>query len=276
MFERSKPAYLFVLSLIALLGLSTPVKALESSFDSISSGLFFIHVERSLSEFLSSPPGSIEENSATPSGSNPTTKTIASQALLVLEGAHGELTDTVRRGLNEQVVVRFVSPETFYNEINAPEWSSAVFSHGEIKLTLKSAEVLGDPNVQRNLRHEYVHAVVNQLSKGRCPAWLDEGLAHLFENSKFSPDSSQQTFEFSGDGSDVTLSQLEKGFAALEKEHAAAAYRYSVGAVHKLVADYGNQRVWQFVESLGSTNTFEKVFVEYFGKTLQEFEAELS
>ena len=47
---------------------------------------------------------------------------------------------------------------------------------GKIRLPLKPGSLSGD-QLQAILWHEYTHAVVHDLSRGRCPMWLNEGIA---------------------------------------------------------------------------------------------------
>ncbi|MDO8730230.1 MAG: peptidase MA family metallohydrolase [Candidatus Omnitrophota bacterium] len=47
---------------------------------------------------------------------------------------------------------------------------------GKIRLPLKPGSLNGD-RLQAILWHEYTHAVVHDLSRGRCPMWLNEGIA---------------------------------------------------------------------------------------------------
>ena len=42
--------------------------------------------------------------------------------------------------------------------------------------------------LESTLWHEYTHAIVHDLSKGRCPMWLNEGLAELQESRIQAPD----------------------------------------------------------------------------------------
>lgn len=56
---------------------------------------------------------------------------------------------------------------------------------GKIRLPLKP-DLSRDKELKRILWHEYTHALVHDLSKNRCPTWLNEGIATLQE-SRVSP-----------------------------------------------------------------------------------------
>ena len=52
---------------------------------------------------------------------------------------------------------------------------------GKIRLPLNSGYG-SDTEIQRILWHEYTHAIVHDLARGRCPLWLNEGLATVQES----------------------------------------------------------------------------------------------
>ncbi len=84
-------------------------------------------------------------------------------------------------------VVVLLYAEDEFREINqVPHWSSGVYD-GKIRLpayqkgfTLKE--------LQKIIRHEMTHAFVVEMSRGRCPAWLNEGLAEYEEAKVETPD----------------------------------------------------------------------------------------
>src|SRR5690606_26447433 len=80
-----------------------------------------------------------------------------------------------------KVVLRFLPPEEFRRQTGAPEWTSAMYFRDEITIPLTKSTAWERDELDRALRHEYVHAVIAELSEYRCPAWLDEGVAQLLE-----------------------------------------------------------------------------------------------
>lgn len=66
-------------------------------------------------------------------------------------------------------------PEEDFNKVKGLSHQVAGLFDGKIRLPLKTLEL------RRVLWHEYTHALVYDLSKGRCPVWLNEGLATLQE-----------------------------------------------------------------------------------------------
>ncbi len=51
---------------------------------------------------------------------------------------------------------------------------------GRIKMPIGGLE-RGSERLKRTLRHEYAHAAIVTLSRGKAPVWLNEGLAQVAE-----------------------------------------------------------------------------------------------
>ena len=66
-------------------------------------------------------------------------------------------------------------PESDFNQVKGLSHEALGLFDGKIRLPLKGAKL------KRVLWHEYTHLVVHDLSKGRCPLWLNEGIATVQE-----------------------------------------------------------------------------------------------
>src|SRR5262249_3163255 len=72
--------------------------------------------------------------------------------------------------------------QDFHTITRTPDWAGGVFD-GRIKIPVRGL-TRSDPNLPRTARHEYAHSVVGRLSAGRCPVWLNEGLAVWAEEAQ--------------------------------------------------------------------------------------------
>ena len=75
--------------------------------------------------------------------------------------------------------------DEFRDVTRAHSWASGLFD-GKIRLpvgpTLPPAR-----DLERLVVHEYAHAAIHDLSRGRAPRWLHEGLAQVLEGTASDP-----------------------------------------------------------------------------------------
>lgn len=80
-----------------------------------------------------------------------------------------------------KVVVLLYDEEEYRQLAGVPHWSSGVFD-GKIRLPAYQ-KGFTKKEIEKIMRHELTHAFVVDLSQGKCPTWLNEGLAE-FEEAK--------------------------------------------------------------------------------------------
>lgn len=164
-------------------------------------------------------------------------------------------------------------PETNFHDITrAPEWTAGVYD-GRIKLPVRGLQE-GDAALDRTLRHEYAHVVVAQMARGRCPMWLNEGVATLMEEEG-EGDRVDWAWQQLADQPLFSLRQLERPFTELPPERVRAAYAESYLAVRSLVDRSGIHRLRQLLASLGSGKSLPVAFDEVLFVEFASFEEEL-
>ena len=78
-----------------------------------------------------------------------------------------------------KIVVLVYTPEAFKRIRSGPDWVAGIYD-GKIRVPLPNTGS-GEEGIKPTLVHEYAHAVVHDLSGGRCPVWMNEGLAEFQE-----------------------------------------------------------------------------------------------
>lgn len=86
-------------------------------------------------------------------------------------------------------------PESQFQQVKGVSHQIGGLYDGKIRLPLRSGELTG-AELKRVLWHEYTHAVIHDLSKGKCPLWLNEGIATLQEARVRAPDLSEARAAF--------------------------------------------------------------------------------
>jgi hypothetical protein len=126
----------------------------------------------------------------------------------------------------------------------------------------------------RTLRHEYGHVLVHQLTHGRCPVWLNEGVAIWFEEQRTGERTDWALQSIAGQRL-FRLADLIGPFTRLPADRVPIAYAQSYLAVNALVDRHGPQRLRALLEDIGSGVSFESAYRETFYGDPAAFEEEL-
>ncbi|MBI5887596.1 MAG: hypothetical protein HZB82_02630 [Deltaproteobacteria bacterium] len=140
--------------------------------------------------------------------------------------------------------------EQFRDVTRSPAWAGALYD-GRIKvpaggITEKSSEL------EKVLFHEYTHSLVQRLSRGRAPTWLNEGLAQ-YEEGQDDSRYADALREFSRNGKKTfSLRALEGSFMGLTSSQAQSAYILSHSATRYIIREFGVSAVKRILEALAS------------------------
>lgn len=77
--------------------------------------------------------------------------------------------------------VIFYEVKDFSAVTRSDEWVGAIYD-GKIRVPIRDFEKNRD-SLRKTLFHEYTHRVIHALAAGKCPTWLNEGLAQTSEES---------------------------------------------------------------------------------------------
>lgn len=176
---------------------------------------------------------------------------------------------------NFQSSLRLMDEELFYLSTGAPSWTNALYYKGQIMIPVPAKKSIDLDNVIRSAKHEYTHAVINALSDGNCPGWLDEGLAQWAEGSE-NPALQPALFRYLKTNPPVPLDLLQNGFTKLKTRMVPAAYAQSLFATHTLINSYGIGSLRGYLKSLRSGSDRSTAFYKNFGVSDTEFERLLS
>ncbi|MDO9391267.1 MAG: hypothetical protein Q7U71_05785 [bacterium] len=183
---------------------------------------------------------------------------VSGQVLMLLEEIRDRVGSELGHRIRGNTSVILYSDQQFRDITHLASWAGAAFD-GRIRIPV--ANYQNDRQLLKNvLTHEFTHAAIYDMTGGRCPAWLNEGLAMLLEGLV----PKAQVY--------LPLQELQKPFTGLEPDQALQAYKASLSAAYYLTSQYD----WAFVRLLFSKiqqgSGFAPAFRETYGISVDEFE----
>ena len=151
--------------------------------------------------------------------------------------------------------------EDFHRLTGAPEWTNALFYDGQIFLPMQNKTENLEESL-RPLRHELSHALIKSLTSGKCPGWLDEGIAQWAEGDEIDGLRGALAYWYDEHSKLVDYRLLQGGFTGLNNSQVAPAYAQSLMASKMLFKTYGTDQIKKYFNFLkaGKKNSFELAF----------------
>jgi hypothetical protein len=152
------------------------------------------------------------------------------------------------------VQVVLYTKRAFFDVTEAPSWTGAL-NDGKLRIPLEGVDSV-TPELARILKHELAHSFVNQLSMGRCPHWLNEGIAQVLEPKSLGSRGPRLAQLFKSEH-EIPLNALEGGFTSFSTPEAALAYDESLASVQYITQTYGMSDVVRVLERLAHGESAE-------------------
>jgi len=174
---------------------------------------------------------------------------LANDILSTLEDAYSNVGRDLSTFPTGRITVILYTKKDYKSVTAGPDWSGGLYD-GKIRLPIGGAQELTD-QLKSVLFHEYTHVVVQEITHGNCPTWLNEGLAELEGRKIFNhplighgKSSKNETF--------IPFAKLESGFTSLGSKEAAVSYEQSFSLVNFMVNSYGWPKVTEILLNLGA------------------------
>jgi tetratricopeptide (TPR) repeat protein len=182
-----------------------------------------------------------------------TSEALRSQLLATLDSEYDDLVRELGITPRDSIPVVLYTNQTFFDVTQAPTWSGAI-NDGKLRIPVQGVSSV-TPELARVLKHELAHSFINQLTAGRCPQWLNEGLAQAVE-PKTLPNGSRLA-ELYRTQREIPLNTLEGSFVQLSAPQATLAYEESLAAVQYIGDIYGMSDLQRILERLGQGSSTE-------------------
>ena len=183
-----------------------------------------------------------------------TSEALRSQIVAALESDYADLARDLGNPPRDSILVTLYTEQAFFDVTHAPTWSGAM-NDGKLRIPVSGLSSM-TPELARVLKHELAHSFITQLSGGRCPPWLHEGIAQFLEPKNLGSDGHQLAVLFKAQRN-IPLNALEGSFQGFSGVQAYLAYAESLAAVSYINDSYGMSDVQRILQRISQGNSTE-------------------
>lgn len=157
-----------------------------------------------------------------------------------------------------KIVVLVYSAESFKKlRAEVPEWVAGQFD-GKIRVPLPDKNMAPEM-VRRIVFHEYTHALIHDLSRGRCPVWFNEGLAEYEGNRQLTQPFKNLARAFANDQI-VPWNEMNRSFDPSQPaDTVTLGYQQAHSIVQYLIERHGLWRIRRILKTLGEGKSLEEI-----------------
>ncbi len=182
------------------------------------------------------------------------TPQLAAEILRTLEEQFRSIQSELHVTPAEPIGVILYTQQAYRDISRAPRWAGA-FNDGRIRLPVQGLTSVSDQLAQV-LKHELTHSFIQQKTLGRCPYWLNEGVAQWIDGRRSARDAQSLIAAYEREGS-VSLRLLEGPWDEFSEQAARWAYAWSLASVEFIIADSGMAGIERLLENLAAESSVE-------------------
>ncbi len=170
-----------------------------------------------------------------------------------LESSYDDLVRELGAAPRGSIAVILYTGQAFFDVTQAPSWSGAI-NDGKLRIPIEGVSSV-TPELARVLKHELAHSFINQISNGRCPQWLHEGIAQAMEPKPLG--SGRRLAELFHAEREIPFNVLEGSFMRFSPVEATLAYDESLAAVQFIDDTYGTSELQRILQRLAEGSSTE-------------------
>lgn len=183
-----------------------------------------------------------------------TSEDFREQLLSALESDYQDLAREFEAEPKSSVQVVLYTNQAFFDVTRAPSWMGAL-NDGTLRIPVQGLNSM-TPGLAHVLKHELTHSFINQVSLGRCPDWLNEGIAQLLEPQPLGTRTATLAQLYKAE-QEIPLNSLERGFKSFGGAEARLAYDESLAAAQYLNDHYGMNDIVRLLRQIGDGESVE-------------------
>ncbi|HTT20568.1 MAG TPA: tetratricopeptide repeat protein [Candidatus Sulfotelmatobacter sp.] len=184
-----------------------------------------------------------------------TSESLRALILQALESDYDDLVRDLGNPPRDNILVTLYTEQAFFDVTHAPTWSGAM-NDGKLRVPISGLTSV-TPELAHVLKHELAHSFITQLSAGRCPPWLHEGIAQFLEPKTLGGGEGHQLAKLFRSQHNIPLNVLEGSFLQFSGAEAYAAYAESLAAVSYINDTYGMSDVQRILQRISQGNSTE-------------------
>ena len=202
-----------------------------------------------------------------------TSEALRGQILAALESDYDDLVRDLGNPPRDNILVTLYTEQAFFDVTHAPTWSGAI-NDGKLRIPISGLSSM-TPELAHVLKHELAHSFITQLSGGRCPPWLHEGVAQLLEPRSLGGAGHQLSLLFKAQRN-IPLNALEGSFQHFSGGEAYVAYAESLAAVSFINDSYGMSDIQRILQRISQGNSPEAALRATIHSDYGQFESDLA
>jgi tetratricopeptide (TPR) repeat protein len=203
---------------------------------------------------------------------NQTSEAFRRQLLGTLESEYEDLERELGGSPRGNIPVILYTGEAFFDVTQAPAWSGAI-NDGKLRIPVSGLSEV-TPELARVLKHELAHSFITQLSAGRCPQWLHEGIAQALEPKSLSSNGRRLAQLYAAQ-KEIPFNMLESSFMRFTSGEAVLAYDESLAAVQYIDDTHSKADLRRILERLAEGSSTEAALRSTIHSDYGQLETEL-
>jgi hypothetical protein len=180
---------------------------------------------------------------------------LARGILRQLEADFQSVSATLDYDPSERIGVLLYTNQAFADITRAPSWAGAL-NDGRIRIPVQGLPSV-TPALARVLRHELTHSLVAGKTRGRCPVWLQEGVAQWMDGSQLTAAGAAQLLARYDRHEEPSLMLLEGSWMNFDNELIGAAYGWSLAIVESLARAGGPSDIERLLDRVAVETSTE-------------------
>jgi tetratricopeptide (TPR) repeat protein len=201
-----------------------------------------------------------------------TSDALRTQIVGALESDYDDLSANLGNPPRDSILVTLYTEQAFFDVTRAPTWAGAI-NDGKLRIPVSGLSSM-TPDLARVLKHELAHSFITQLTGGRCPPWLHEGIAQFLEPKSLSGEGRQLSQLYKAQR-EIPLNALEGSFQNFSGAQAYVAYAESLAAVSYINDSYGMSDVQRILQRISQGSSTEAAMRETIHSDYGQFETDL-